>query len=64
MDELIKVLITGAPNFLVAIAVIVWASRLIEKMVDAQQRLIDQLILKCDQVYELEARLEEIAPTK
>lgn len=47
MDELLKTLVTGAPNFVVAIAVIVWASRLIEKMVDAQLRLVDELIKKC-----------------
>jgi len=47
MDDLLKTLITGAPNLVGAIAVIIWPSRLIEKMVDAQQRLVDMLIAKC-----------------
>lgn len=59
MDELAKNVILGAPNFIVAVVVIVWASRLIESMVKAQQALVDKLLETCSENAELVRQLKE-----
>jgi len=57
MDDLLKSIILGAPNFGVALVVIIWASRLIERMVDAQEKLVTTLIATCAAQAELQSRL-------
>jgi len=47
MDEILKTVILGAPNVLVAVVALFWASRLIERMVAAQEKLVDQLLDMC-----------------
>lgn len=47
MDEILKQVILGAPNVAVAIAALWWASRLIERQVTAQEKLVDQLLEMC-----------------
>lgn len=62
MDELLKTIILGAPNVAVAIAALWWASRVIERMVAAQERLIDQLIDLCRKNEELVGTLRDNPP--
>lgn len=47
MDELVKQIILGAPNVAVALAALWWASQRIDKMIDAQAKLIDALLEMC-----------------
>lgn len=44
MDEVIKAVIAGAPNVIVAIAALVWASRAIDRQIEATGRLVDTLV--------------------
>jgi len=53
-DELLKTLVLGAPNVAVALAALWWTSRLIGRMVNAQEKLVTQLLELC-------ARNEELA---
>jgi len=45
MDELLKTLITGAPNLFVAIWVIWYDKRLIDRFLAQQDKLIDRLLV-------------------
>jgi hypothetical protein len=59
MDEIIKTIILGAPNVAVAVAALYWASRLIERMVAAQEKLADQLLDLCSKNEELVETLRD-----
>jgi hypothetical protein len=59
MDELLKTIILSAPNVAVAIAALYWASRLIERMVVAQEKLIDHLLDLCSRNEELVETLRD-----
>lgn len=61
MDEILKTVVLGAPNVAVAIMALWWATRLIERMVAAQERLIDALMKKCAEVSALS---QEVAKTQ
>jgi len=44
MDELLKTIILGAPNTAVAIGMLFWASKVIDRQIEATGRLVDRLI--------------------
>jgi len=54
MDEFWQTVIVQAPNVLVAMVVLYWMSRTIERLLAVQERLIDTLI---------SVRAQEKAPT-
>jgi hypothetical protein len=44
MDEVLKQVILGAPNVAIAILALVWASKVIDRQIDATGKLVDKLI--------------------
>lgn len=44
MDEILKQVILGAPNVAIAILALVWASKVIDRQIDATGRLVDRLM--------------------
>lgn len=60
MDELVKTLILGAPNVAVAILMLYWATKMVERQIAATERLIDRLIEMVDR----NAKLQEQLSTK
>lgn len=44
MDELLKQAILGVPNLVVAVFALVWASRAIDRQIEATGRLVDKLV--------------------
>lgn len=46
MDELLKQMVTGLPNFAVAVWVILQYQNTIRTLLDNQQKLIDQLMAR------------------
>lgn len=59
MDEILKTVILNAPNVAVAIAALWWASKLIERMVAAQEKLVDQLLEMCQRNANLSEQVAE-----
>lgn len=59
MDELLKQIILGAPNTAVAILALVWASRVIDRQIEATGRLVDRLIETLAENDKLKAQLAE-----
>ena len=55
MDELIKTMILGAPNLSVAIFALYWSAQRIDKMIEAQTKLIDALLLMCAENHDIKA---------
>lgn len=44
MDEFLKQAILGVPNLAVAVFALVWASRAIDRQIEATGRLVDKLV--------------------
>jgi len=61
MDELAKTIILGAPNVAVAIVMLYWATRMVERQIAATERLIDRLMQMIDKNEKLQ---EQIASTR
>lgn len=59
MDELIKTIVLGAPNTAVAILALIWASRVIDRQIDATGRLVDRLIETLAENDRLKAEIAE-----
>lgn len=59
MDELIKTIILGAPNTAVAIVALIWASRTIDRQIEATGRLVDRLIETLAENDRLKAQIAE-----
>ena len=53
MDELLRSIVLGAPNLGVALIALYFAGRLIERMVAAQEKLVEELLDLCRQNEEL-----------
>jgi len=62
VDELLKQIILGAPNLAVGVGALWWASRLIERMIASQEKLVDQLMSMCAENTEL--KVEAVANGK
>lgn len=59
VDDVVKTIILGAPNVAVAIGALYWASKLIERMVAAQETLVNQLLAMCAENGKLRSELAE-----
>jgi len=59
MDEVLKQVILGAPNLAVAILALVWASKVIDRQIDATGRLVDKLIEVLAENEELKSQIAE-----
>jgi len=49
MDEVLKQVILGAPNLVVALWVIWWSFKRLEQMTTERDKLIDELLAMCTQ---------------
>jgi len=57
MDELLKTVILGAPNVAVAILMLYWATKMVERQIAATERLIDRLIQMVDKNEQLQEQI-------
>lgn len=57
MDELLKTIILGAPNVAVAIVMLYWATKMVERSMAFTERLIDRLMAMIDKNEELQEQL-------
>jgi len=58
MDDLITEMIKGAPNVIVAIGVLVWCARALERQQAFTERLIERLMALLEENDQLKAQLK------
>jgi len=57
VDELLKTVILGAPNVAVAVAMLYWATKMVERSQAFTERLIDRLMQMIDKNEQLQEQL-------